>query len=81
MKQFKEIWFRGLSEEDKKSLQNGLRSSVMADRLRAIVSEWEREVSVTKSDYDSPSWSHKQAHLNGMAEVIARLQSLLTIPS
>ena len=50
----------------------------MADQLRKIVESWERELVITKNDYDSPAWSHKQAHVNGMAEIINKLKSILT---
>lgn len=75
---FKEIWFRSLSKEDKDNLSRALNSSLLADRLREIIVEWEREVVVNKSDYDSPAWSHKQAHLNGMSEILTRFKSIMT---
>lgn len=74
---FKELWFRGLSPDDKKSLENGLRTSLLAERLRTIIQVWENELPVLSADYDSPSWSHKQAHRNGQAEILRRLRSIL----
>lgn len=32
---------------------------------------------VQETDYDSPSWSHKQAHLNGKIEALTLVLSLL----
>ena len=77
---YKEIWFRGLSPEEKEQLKRGLDSSLLSDRLREILKEWRRELPVTKTDYDSPSWSHKQAHKNGQEDILTRLENLLTIP-
>lgn len=74
---FKAIWFQGLSADDKKSLENGLKTSLLAERLRTIIDQWERELPETLPDYDKPSWSHRQAHKNGMAEIISRMKSIL----
>lgn len=78
--EFKEIWFRGLSAEDKDSLKRALISSILAERLRSILQDWKRELPVNTTDYDSPSWSHKQAHKNGQEEILTRLLSILEIP-
>lgn len=79
-KNFKEIWFRGLSPEDKESLKRALHSSILAERLRTIIQDWKRELPVSPNDYDSPSWSHKQAHKNGQEDILTRLLSILEIP-
>ncbi len=75
---YKELWFRGLDAKDKESLERALDSSILARRLAAILEDWSREHVVTKGDYDCPSWSHKQAHLNGIEEILTRMKSLLT---
>jgi hypothetical protein len=75
---FKEIWFRKLSPEDKQSLERALRNSILSNRLREILNDWEASLIVRKDDYDSPSWSHRQAHMNGEQDVILKLKSLLT---
>lgn len=77
---YKEIWFRGLSEEDKESLKRALSSSLLSNRLREIIKEMKRDLPVSKADYDSPSWSHKQAHKNGQEDILTKLEDLLTIP-
>jgi len=48
----------------------GLLEKVFKDKL-------ETTTSVTKSDYDTPSWSHKQAHFNGKAEAYREILKLL----
>lgn len=75
---YKEIWFRGLSKDDKELLKKQLSNSLIADRLREIITEWERGLVVTKGDYDLPSWAYRQAHQNGMSEILDKLKSILT---
>ncbi len=74
---YKEIWFRGLSKEDKESLERALGNSLLATKLKEILVMWEREIPVTKGDYDSPAWPYRQAHLNGMSEILTRLNTIL----
>lgn len=78
MSQYKEIWFRGLSADDKDLLKRQISNSLIADRLREIILEWERGLPVTQVDYDSPSWAYRQAHQNGMSEILNKLKSILT---
>lgn len=78
MSQYKEIWFRGLSADDKDLLKRQISNSLIADRLREIILEWERNLPVTQADYDSPSWAYRQAHQNGMSEILNKLKSILT---
>ena len=73
---YNEIWFRGLSEDDRGKLRNALQNSVMSERLRDILASWRRELPVTKNDYSDQAWAYKQAHLNGMAEILTRLEKL-----
>lgn len=76
---FKDIWFRGLSKEDKELLQKQLINSMIKDRLVDVIIPYlEGQIKPSKIDYDCPSWSHKQAHVNGMTEVLTTLKSLLT---
>lgn len=74
---FKEIWFRGLNPEDKKRLEQTLSNSLIMEKLREIILSFERELPVSKKDYDNPSWPYYQAHLNGMTEYHTRIKSLL----
>lgn len=55
-----------------------LNSSLVLDKLRKIV--YNRVISgekVAPSDYDSPSWSHKQADSNGYARAYREILELL----
>ena len=57
------------TEEEKKSLESLLRNnSTLINRLQNILEEKVAEIrdkEVSEEVYDSPSWSHKQAHING----------------
>lgn len=55
-----------------------LNSSLAIDKLRKIV--YNRVISgekVVVDDYDSPSWSHKQADLNGYNRALREILELL----
>lgn len=73
-------WFKGLNkteiEERKKFLAS---EQKVLDILRKIVYNirTSQEI-VSENDYDSPSWSHKQAHLNGESSALRRIERLLT---
>lgn len=55
-------------------------SEKVLDRAASIVYNMSIVESRTKStDYDSPSWSHKQAHLNGRLEALREIASLLKV--
>lgn len=49
--------------------------------LRALDRMIEHEIvsaeKVTEVDYDNPSWSHKQAHQNGIAACARKIRNLL----
>jgi len=63
----KTVWFQDLpKEEQEKFKELVLGSKKVLDKLSKIV--YNMGVSgekVNVDQYDSPSWSHKQAHLNG----------------
>lgn len=78
----KTAWLQGLktSKEQEEFVQNVLNSKKVLDKLAEIVyNKCISEEKVSTTDYDSPSWSHKQAHLNGKAEVYRFLLDLLQI--
>ena len=56
-----------------------LNSRIIADRLRVITQEEIEAIerSEGSDQYDSPSWSHKQAHRNGYYRAMKLLQKLL----
>lgn len=73
---YPEIWFRGMKPDDKDRLLNSLKNSELSEKIQEILKTFERELTMNKADYDSPSWSHKQAHYNGMREAYNRIQKL-----
>lgn len=80
---FSSRWTKNLTEQaDKERLQKTiLGSRVALDRLKELIEEEvkaldNQEASLT--DYDSPSWSHKQAHRNGERGFAKKIIELLT---
>ena len=74
-------WLKDLKtdKEREEFKQYVLSSQKVLDKLREIVYNMSiNEEKVKTIDYDSPSWSHKQAHLNGKQEVYRTLLDLLT---
>lgn len=73
-------WFQDLNSKEKEDFTNTLLSSEkVLDKLRKIVYNMcINEEKVKTIDYDSPSWSHKQAHMNGKLEAYRTVLDLLT---
>ena len=59
----KSIWLNGLKGDERENFKVSLRQSkIVLDKLHEIVYNMIIEgESVSLRDYDSPSWSHKQA--------------------
>lgn len=74
-------WTQGLPPAEKKEVEELVRgSTILLDRLRKILYNMqESKESTVLVDYDSPSWSHKQAHLNGQLDMLRQLQKILTV--
>lgn len=74
-------WYRNLPRDqwdERKQVVS--RSKFILDIAREIVYNMSIETQKTsESDYDSPSWSHKQAHLNGKQEAYREIMAILTI--
>lgn len=73
-------WFVGLvDEEQKKELEDYLRNSSRAfDQLKFMLQKrYDTRSSGKVTDYDSPSWANRQAHLNGYLEAIEEIFKLL----
>jgi len=75
---FSELWFRDLSEKEKEEFHRTLSLSPVFKRLEEILISFEREVTeVNRKDYDTPGWSHKQAHFNGELAAYRKILNLL----
>jgi len=80
---FNNIWTAHLqTEEEKTRFINQLRGSrEVLDRLRQLIEMKETELGKAErniSVYDSPNWSHLQAHRNGYANAMAITKNLIT---
>lgn len=72
-------WTKGIKDpEEAKKVQESVRNcQKVLDILSEICYNSIVELEKTKiSDYDSPSWSHKQAHKNGEIEALKRVIEL-----
>lgn len=74
-------WFGSSKGEEKENFkQNLLNSKIVLDKLLEIVYNMDKErEEVSFNDYDSPSWSHKQAHTNGYREALRRVIEVIDI--
>lgn len=73
-----ELLLRGLSEKEKDEYKRLLVNSDLIGRIVEILKDWKKEEEVvTKTDYDSPSWSHKQADKNGAVRFANKVLTLL----
>jgi len=74
-------WFRGLKTDEVEERKSFLLSNQkVLDILKEIV--YNIRIScenVSETDYDSPSWSHKQAHHNGEVASLKRIERLITL--
>ena len=73
-----EALLRGLSDKEKEEFKRLLVHSDLIRRVVEIVKEWKKEEeTVQKIDYDSASWSHKQADKNGATRFANKVLTLL----
>ena len=79
----KSEWLGSLKGEERENFKlSVLSSKIVLDKLQEIVyNMYKKEESITDNDYDSPSWSHKQAHTNGRREALKQILDLITIES
>lgn len=76
-----EMWFIGVPPAEREAIKNLVLSSpILLDKLQKILYNIQESKEATVlGDYDSPSWSHKQAHLNGQNDMIRKMLKLVTI--
>ena len=74
-----QVWFKNAkSQEDKFAKRAELKSFKNAfEALDAVLAEMEEVPS--KNDYDCPSWSHKQADINGANRMLREVRKLINI--
>lgn len=77
----KDVWLKGAkTPQERDEIRNLLVSdTILLDKLREILYNMQvsKEASVL-GDYDTPSWSHKQAHLNGEAAMLRKVIDIVT---
>lgn len=81
--QIKTLWFQGVHNDPlaKEDLEKTLRNSAVAfNKLLEILEDRKRQLDTSeiREDYQSPSWSHKQAHRNGRRQELQDTIDLLT---
>lgn len=74
---YPEIWFRGLTEQQKEEFNYALSSSVVTKRLSEIVRGYLDELTINRSDYDNPAWAYRQADYNGEHRAYTKILTLL----
>lgn len=76
------LWVQDLKsdEERRKFKEQVLGSKKVLDKaIEICYNVVKMDESVRTPDYDSPSWSHRQAHQNGKREALELIIKLLTV--
>jgi len=75
------IWTQGLPPQDKPVMEQQVKDAkIVLDRLvQMLYNMQEKRETTVLEDYDTPSWSHKQAHLNGQAAMLRQLMDMLVV--
>ncbi len=81
MKKINEAWLQGLKGAEREQMKElVLSNEILLDKLaKMLYNMQERKRISVLGDYDTPSWSHKQAHLNGEADVLRKVLEIITI--
>lgn len=77
----KTVWLEGLKDKDREERKVLIRGSKKTlDILSKICYNMYREAENSSiSDYDSPSWAYRQAHINGLKEAYNKIQEVVTL--
>lgn len=76
------IWTKNLKEiDDIKKFEDAFRASTpVLERLNELLNQMESETTdkeMSSKIYDSPNWSHRQAHFNGFKSAINMVNRLI----
>lgn len=79
-KRVNSAWIQGLDADSKQKVESALQlDEIILDRLAKILYNMrESKTTTVLDDYDSPSWSHKQAHINGQLDIIDKLIAIVS---
>ncbi len=74
-------WTQGLKGPEKADMEVIVKqNTILLDRLSQILYNMQVDKRTTVlGDYDSPSWSHKQAHLNGQLDMISKILDIIQV--
>lgn len=75
-------WIRDAKTEEEREriYKEVINSNFLLDKLRKICYNISIELEeVSSPDYDSASWSHKQAHRNGQLDILRKLNKILEV--
>lgn len=77
----KSVWFEGLNASEKEEMQKNVENSekVLDKLVKILYNIQERTRDSVLVDYDTPSWSHKQAHINGEIAMLKKIIDIVTI--
>ena len=78
-KGFPAVWLaRCATQQDRDEFKEYLLNCRrLFNELDNILAKEETSLARSEIDYDCPSWSHKQAHINGARETLAKIRSLI----
>ena len=70
-----------LKNEERENFRKSILSSkkVLDKYVEIVYNMLKEKESVKFTDYDSPSWSHRQAHTNGFTEACRQFLELLDV--
>lgn len=74
-------YFKATDEEARTKVKASLKSAkLILDAAIELLNQQKAAMERPRlEDYDSPSWSHKQAHINGELAMLNKVTALLTI--
>lgn len=72
-------WLSGKEGDARTEYEAYLRNSkLLFDQLRKMIQHrYNARAAVNETDYDCPSWAHKQAHKNGYLNALEEIAQLL----
>lgn len=80
MYQIKTEWLKGLKpDEAEKQKKSIIASKLVLDKLIEICYNIKKDKDKSVYNYDTPSWSYKQAHVNGYKQALDDIIQLITI--
>lgn len=77
---FSADWFKGMTKEQQEEIRGTLKNiPFLKETILSIIKRYEDEeirAETSLAEYDSPSWSHKQADRNGARRALRKVKTL-----